>query len=48
MRYRLTGCRTGPMCACGALTTDGTDACEKCISRARWSRHKARRAYDDG
>jgi muconolactone delta-isomerase len=23
MRSRLTGCRIGPMCACGALTKDG-------------------------
>jgi hypothetical protein len=48
MRHRLIGCRTGPMCACGALAKDGGDACEKCVSRSRWLRRKARRAYGDG
>jgi len=48
MRHRLIGCRTGPMCACGALAKDGSDTCVKCASRARWSRRKARRAYGDG
>jgi hypothetical protein len=43
MRYRLIGCRTGQMCACGALAKDGADTCEKCIWRSRWSRRKARR-----
>jgi hypothetical protein len=47
LRYRLTGCRLGPACACGALAKDGSDACEKCISRNRWSRRKARRAFSD-
>jgi hypothetical protein len=47
VRYRLVGCRVGRMCACGALARDGADTCEKCISRARWSRHKARRAFED-
>jgi hypothetical protein len=45
MRYRLIGCRTGRMCPCGALARDGADTCEKCISRARWSRRKVRRAF---
>jgi hypothetical protein len=43
MRNRLIGCRVGRMCGCGALARDGADACEKCVSRARWSRRKARR-----
>jgi hypothetical protein len=47
MTHRLTGCRTGPMCACGAQAKDGADACEKCISRSRWLRRKARRAFND-
>jgi hypothetical protein len=46
MRPRLPGCRVGQTCACGALVKDGRDACDKCISRSRWSRHKARRGYD--
>jgi hypothetical protein len=41
---RFIICQTGSfMCACGALARDGADACEKCISRARWARRKARR-----
>jgi hypothetical protein len=48
MRDRLEGCRTGRQCPCGALARDGTDACRKCASRARWSRRKARRAFEDG
>jgi hypothetical protein len=47
MRHRLTGCRTGLMCACGALAKDGDDACEKCISRFRWLRRKAGRGFTD-
>jgi hypothetical protein len=48
MRHRLAGCRRGPACACGALVKDGSDACVKCVSRSRWSRRKARRAFMDG
>jgi hypothetical protein len=40
---RLIICRPGLLCACGALAKDGADACEKCFSRARWARRKARR-----
>jgi hypothetical protein len=47
MRYRLIGCRAGQMCPCGALAKDGADTCEKCVSRARWSRRKARRGFRD-
>jgi hypothetical protein len=47
MRYRLTGCHTGLMCACRAQARDGTDACAKCVWRARWWRRKARRVYLD-
>jgi hypothetical protein len=47
VRFRLTGCRLAAVCACGALAKDGSDTCEKCISRARWSRRKARRCYLD-
>ena len=46
-RSGLPGCRQGPACPCGALAKDGSDACEKCISRNRWSRRKARRAFSD-
>jgi hypothetical protein len=47
MRQRLTGCRSGPMCACGALATDGADTCEKCFARSRWIRRKAWRQFSD-
>lgn len=47
MRYRLIGCRASQMCACGALAKDGTDTCEKCIWRSRWSRRKAGRGFCD-
>ena len=47
MRSRLNGSRAGPLCPCSALARDGTDACEKCARRARWSRRKARRAFTD-
>jgi hypothetical protein len=47
MRYRLIGCRSGRMCACGALARDGADSCQKCASRARWSRRKAWRAFHE-
>ena len=45
MRYRLNGCRAGVRCACGAQARDGGPSCVKCVSRARWSRRKARRAF---
>ncbi len=47
MRQRPIGCRSDQMCACGAMARDGSDACEKCISRARWSRRKQQRAQRD-
>ena len=40
MGHKLTGCRNGRQCACGALAADGTDRCEKCRFRARWLRRK--------
>lgn len=48
MRFSLDGCRAGVRCACGALAKDGAPKCVKCISRARWSRRKAHRAFCDG
>lgn len=43
---RCSICKTGSsVCACGALARDGADACDKCVSRARWARRKARRAF---
>jgi hypothetical protein len=47
MRNRLGGCRAGVRCACGALARDGGPRCVKCVSRARWSRRKAYRAFSD-
>ncbi len=47
MGHRLIGCRTGRLCACGAQAKDGAETCEKCVSRARWSRRKQRRAERD-
>ena len=48
MRRELTGCRSGPMCACGAQATDGGDRCQKCRFRARWLRRKMRRSFGTG
>jgi hypothetical protein len=48
VRRELTGCRSGPMCACGAQATDGGDRCEKCRFRARWLRRKMRRSFGTG
>jgi hypothetical protein len=48
VRDRLIGCRCGTLCACGAQARDGADTCEKCMSRARWLRRKARRILRDG
>jgi hypothetical protein len=47
MIYRLIGCRVGRTCPCGAMARDGADACEKCVSRSRWTRRKARRAFHE-
>ena len=47
MGRKLTGCRNGPMCACGALASDMA-GCEKCRFRARWLRRKTRRRFDTG
>ena len=41
---RVNGCLTGVQCACGARAADNGEACVKCVSRARWTRRKARRA----
>ena len=43
MGRKLNGCRNG-ICACGALSADGSGACEKCRYRARWLRRKLRRS----
>ncbi len=40
MGRKLTGCRSGRKCACGALAADGASTCEKCRFRARWLRRK--------
>jgi len=48
MGRELNGCRSGPMCPCGALASDGADRCEKCRFRARWMRRKMRRSFDNG
>ena len=48
MGHRLTGCRRGPMCACGAQAKNGTDGCDKCLYRARWLRRKMRRGFGIG
>jgi hypothetical protein len=44
--HRITGCLTGPQCTCGAQANNGENSCEKCRSRARWARRKARRAFE--
>jgi len=43
MAGELSGCRSGPRCACGALAAHRSGACEKCRFRARWLRRKMRR-----
>ena len=48
MGRKLTGCRNGRQSACGALTADGADRCEKCRFRARWLRRKQPRASGIG
>ncbi len=48
MGRKLTGCRSGPMCACGALAGEMAGVCEKCRFRVRWLRRKVRRSFDAG
>ena len=48
MGRKLTGCRSGRQCACGALSADGAGTCEKCRFRARWLRRKMQRRFDIG
>jgi len=43
---RITGCLTGAQCVCGARAAENGDACEKCVSRARWARRRAPRTTD--
>jgi hypothetical protein len=40
MGRKLTGCRDGSICSCGALATDMAGVCEKCRFRVRWLRRK--------
>jgi hypothetical protein len=40
MGRKLTGCRSGRKCACGALAAGGASTCEKCRFRTRWLRRK--------
>lgn len=47
MRIRVTGCRSGTRCPCGALAVDGAFSCEKCAARHRWIRRKSWRRRDD-
>jgi hypothetical protein len=46
LNNRIHGCLTGIQCACGARAADNGEACQKCVSRARWVRRKARRTFD--
>ena len=48
MGRKLTGCRSGPMCACGAAATEVAGVCEKCRFRVRWLRRKTRRSFSAG
>jgi hypothetical protein len=48
MGRKLNGCRSGPMCACGAVTGEMAGVCEKCRFRARWLRRKMRRTFGAG
>jgi hypothetical protein len=43
MADEMSGCRSGPRCACGALAAHQSGTCEKCRFRARWLRRKMRR-----
>jgi hypothetical protein len=45
MGRMLSGCRDGRKCECGALSADGSGACDKCRFRARWLRRKMRRSF---
>ena len=45
MGRKLQGCRSGPMCVCGALAAGQVGVCEKCRFRARWLRRKMRRDH---
>ena len=47
MRHPIDGCRTQPICPCGALASNSTRMCPKCISRFRWLRRKAGRGFTD-
>jgi hypothetical protein len=47
-RKFLNGCRSGPMCACGALAGEMAGVCEKCRFRVRWLRRKTRRSFGAG
>ena len=47
MAYQLEGCRSGRRCPCGALARDGSVTCQKCAARARWTRRKTRRGFDE-
>ena len=48
MGRKLTGCRSGPMSACGALAAEMAGVCEKCRFRVRWLRRKVRRSFGAG
>jgi hypothetical protein len=48
MGRKLTGCRSGPMCACGAVASEVAGVCEKCRFRVRWLRRKTRRSFSAG
>jgi hypothetical protein len=48
MGRKLTGCRGGPMCACGALAGEMAGVCEKCRFRVRRLRRKMRRSFGAG
>jgi hypothetical protein len=48
MGHELHGCRTGRLCACGALPADDAGACEKCRFRVRWLRRKLPRSLGTG
>lgn len=48
MGHKLTGCRNGRMCPCGALALAGAEWCEKCRFRARWRRRKMRHGSGTG
>jgi hypothetical protein len=45
MAGELTGCRSGPMCPCGAVAGEVAGVCEKCRFRARWLRRRLTGSY---